>query len=135
LTEQLLQSSPEDRAALFESAYTQLYAQCPWLNRPEPATRAITDSRYRHFIDIIGRVPKLIYEIGSGTGGLIRYLAALGHECVATEITTERGKVLAAAHDSVAWHATDGIRLLEFEPAGTYDIAISSDVNRTFSSG
>ena len=39
---------------------------------------------------MIGDAPKRVYEIGSGSGGMLRHSAEIGHECTATEISLER---------------------------------------------
>ena len=127
LTRALLDSSPADRAAVAERAYTALYRQCPWLTRSAgPESTGALAREYGHFARLL-RNRRTVYEVGSGQGRLIRFLAGRGHVCVATEITSERGRRL-AGEDGVAWHTTDGVHLGDYEPAGHYDAVISTQV-------
>ncbi len=125
LTEMLLASSAENRAAAFDDAYTRLYRECAWLNRARTAEEDVSD--LSHFPKLLAGARR-IYEIGSGKGRLIRFLARQGFECVATEITAERGGKFSRGDDGVRWHGSDGIHLAENEPARHYDAAISSQV-------
>lgn len=93
LTKELLQSNSENRWEVFERCYTTLYGELWWLNQFISTGSTISPSqRYKNWVELIGQPPKRIYEIGSGRGELITYLASCGFECRATEITRERGK-------------------------------------------
>ncbi len=59
---------------------------------------------------------------------MITYLASIGHECRATEITRERGAKHVTQHKNLAWSVSDGIHLDRFEPAGFYDVVVSDQV-------
>lgn len=123
LTEELLSSTPLNRWQTFERCYERLYSELPWLNtpaRPDPVS-------YRVWAHLIGETPNKIYEIGSGQGGLIRYLANIGHQCKATEITRERGKRFDPAA-KIFWDTSDGVHLDKFEPPESFDVCISDNV-------
>lgn len=127
LTTRLMASTPETRWATFDDCYSALYRECPWLNSLPQPTAADDDFAFRHYLKIIGPTPLDIYEVGSGEGRLIRYLAAHGHRCVATEVTRERSAERAKV-DRVEWHKSDGVHLANFEPAGRYDVVLSTQV-------
>jgi SAM-dependent methyltransferase len=128
LTRKLWESTPENRWQVFDDCYTTLYKSLPWLNSQG------TDQRWQK----AGPWPTLlkkratILEIGSGAGELIRRLASLGHKCVATEITVERGEKHVKNVDGLEWRSTDGVHLTRFEKEGTYDVVISSQVVEHF---
>lgn len=126
LTEKLLASMPEHRWEAFSNAYTELYERLPWLNRPVAPSAGIAAgiSRWAHLI----RIRSKIFEIGSGRAALIKFLAAQGHHCVATEITKERGSKHLPDAEGLEWHQTDGVNLSNFEPNGKYDVVISTQV-------
>jgi SAM-dependent methyltransferase len=119
-------ANSQDRPAAVERAYTAVYRSCPWLNAGRPAiTRP--EIRFGHYLTLLGPA-KHVYEIGSGKGELITWLSTQGFTCVATEITQERGQVLAPDGHGVTWRTSDGIHLANFEPVGSYDAVISSQV-------
>ncbi len=122
LTERLLNSTPENRWATFEDAYTTLYSELSWLRASNDKPNS--ELRYREYAHLIGPGPFEIYEIGSGSGALLRHLSALGHRCKGTEITRERG----AGVEGITWGNSDGVHLDEFEPPASYDVVISSQV-------
>jgi SAM-dependent methyltransferase len=130
LTLEILQSTPENRWDTFERCYSRLYAELEWLNRyvgqanPTPAPERLGKWR-----EVIGSPPQSVYEIGSGTGTLISYLAANGFDCKGTEITCHRGqKCLADSCTSLSWGISDGVHLDRFEPPETYDAVVSDQV-------
>ena len=128
LTQRLWKSTPQNRWQVFDDCYTELYKGLPWLNESG------TESRWK----TAGPWPRLlknkstILEVGSGAGELIRQLASLGHQCVATEITPERGEKHVRDVPGLQWHTTDGVNLADFETPGTYDVVISSQVVEHF---
>lgn len=126
LTESLLRTTPENRWEMFSNAYTELYQGLPWLNKPiDLSPRAQANiARWGYLI----REQSRIFEIGSGQAALIKYLASQGHQCVATEITSERGAKHAPEADGLEWHHTDGVNLANFEPTDRYDVVISTQV-------
>jgi len=128
LTEQLLNSSPNDRWEVFSQSYSQLYSDLPWLNKADESEREKQLSQWEKLIPTRSK----IFEVGSGRAELLQYLASIGHDCTATEITSERGKRHAPDNDKLAWHLTDGIHLAAFEPHGHYDIVISTGVIEHF---
>ncbi|KAA8966045.1 MAG: class I SAM-dependent methyltransferase [Mycobacterium sp.] len=130
LTVELLESTPENRWETFDACYTRLYKELGWLNQfsgradPQPPRK-----RFRGWLELIGPPPKSIYEIGSGQGGLISFLADNGYHCKGTEITRERGENLVPqSYANLSWGVSDGIHLDEFEPADTYDVVVSDQV-------
>jgi SAM-dependent methyltransferase len=107
---------------VFSECYTELYTKLPWLNAPEIAAHD-----YSPWSRLINQKSR-IFEIGSGKAPLLKYLTSLGHECVATEITQERGAKHAADTAGLTWHLTDGVNLAEFEAESSYDVVISTQV-------
>ena len=129
LTQELLESSPEDRWDTFERCYTTLYAELEWLSRLTGQTDTTPASeRYRVWADLIGEPPKAIYEVGSGKAAMIGYLAQIGHHCTATEITRQRGAKFAVEHANLRWTQTDGVHLGRFETDNHYDFVLSDNV-------
>lgn len=126
LTRRLLESSPETRWKTFYECYTTLYKELPWLNLPRKDS--IIKPEFIAWSSLIGPESKRIFEIGSGQAKLIRYLLSIGHSCVATEITPERGSKHLNQQDGLIWHNTDGVHLAEFEEGQTYDFVISTQL-------
>ncbi len=125
LTRQLLESSPENRWSVFENAYDTLYKELGWLNQAEdPVDDEIRFAAWRKLLP----KPSRVFEIGSGKAELLKYLSRLGHTCVATEITRERGAVHAQDAEGLQWRTTDGVHLDRFEPPGAYDVVLSTQV-------
>lgn len=127
LTKQLLESDPDRRHEIFAACYTRLYQELGWLNaQRQPMTREEKDAEFASWCATLPPAPKKVYEIGSGNGELLAYLAERGYECVGSEITSERGKrLLGGAERDIGWHLGDGVNLSRFESAGTYDVVIS----------
>ncbi len=130
LTKQLLESTADNRWEVFERCYTTLYSQLEWLNKYIDKNKEISaEILYQDWADLIGAPSKKVYEVGSGRGEMISYLASLGHECKATEITRERGeKHVSSELDNLEWGVSDGIHLERFDPFNTYDFVISNQV-------
>jgi SAM-dependent methyltransferase len=130
LTKQLLESSHENRWEIFDRCYTKLYSELDWLNKFIGSSHvALTPSTlYAMWPIIIGEPPKNIYEIGSGKGELINYLANYGYNCKGTEITRERGEKHVSEHTNLSWGISDGVHLNQFESADTYDVVVSNQV-------
>jgi len=129
LTRELLTSKPADRWQVFERCYSTLYTELAWLNESvDSRLQSPPNQRYANWLDVIGSSPRRIYEIGSGKAELISWLATLGHDCKATEITRERGGKHAAGAANLAWGVSDGVHLDRFEERESYDIVISNQV-------
>ena len=129
LTKELLQSNPENRWEVFERCYSTLYSELWWLNQFGGANRTLLPSQlYKNWLYLIGPPPKKNYEVGSGKGDLIAYLASCGFECRATEITRERGKKYISEHPYLSWAISDGVHLERFEAPTSYDVVISDQV-------
>ena len=117
LTKQLLISEPSNRKKIFYEAYNTLYNELTWLAKSGSGGADISsaetyDKRWRPLLkDIAG---KYIYEVGSGNGHLINYLAQLGALCIGTEISENRLQKTGSKY--LAWHNTDGVNLTEYEP-------------------
>jgi len=126
LTQELLASTPQTRAATFERCYSELYGALPWLRQEGEAARATTAAEHGIWPLLIGPPPCEVYEVGSGDGSLARYLAGLGYTCRATEITSERGDRREQA--GLSWGQTDGVNLDSFEAPGSFDAVISDQV-------
>lgn len=132
LTKELLESTPTSRWEVFEQAYTLLYSELEWLNKLPEDTRSPAE-KYKTWVETIGSKPKKIYEIGSGKGEMISYLAQCGFECKGTEITRERGeKHIKQSAPNLIWGSTDGINLSQFEPTNYYDVVASNQVIEHF---
>lgn len=130
LTRQLLESSPETRWQIFEQCYTRFYSELTWLSlhtgKGDPRPPA---ERFRDWIAMIGHPPKRIYEIGSGSARMLSYLAEIGFDCTATDITSKRQeKVQEGLSQKLLWGNSDGVHLDLFEPKNTYDVVISDQV-------
>lgn len=129
LTSELVRSTPENRWEVFDHCYTTLYAELEWLNRwagadpTHASVEAIAD-----WASLVGEPPKRVYEVGSGKGDLVRYLAEMGHDCRATEITRERGERWVEPHANLSWGLSDGVHLDRFELPAAYDVVISDQV-------
>lgn len=121
LTEELLASTPESRAATFERCYTELYSQLPWLTGTGGAFDA------SQWVAALGPPPQRIYEVGSGAGALARELGGRGYEVEATDVSRERGDARAGSA-GVVWTTTDGVNIEEFAQRGPYDAVISDQV-------
>lgn len=129
LTKKLLESSVENRWEVFDYCYSKLFSDLDWLHKyVEKKGQLAPEVQYKSYIDQIGTEPKSIYEVGSGQGRLISYLASLGHLCRATEISKERGEKHVATLKNLTWANTDGIHLSKFEPENQYDFVIANAV-------
>jgi SAM-dependent methyltransferase len=130
LTQEILISKPESRWETVERCYTKLYKELEWLNRliDSNVDTKNLDAKYADWIRWIGPNHQKVYEVGSGRGELITYLAERGYECRATEITKERGKKWVDSIPNLSWSISDGVHLEHFEPASTYDVVISDQV-------
>lgn len=128
LTKRLLSSTTENRWQVFDDCYTTLYKSLPWLNGSGSETRWEKSGPWPRLL----KKRSTILEVGSGAGALVRRLAALGHQCVATEITPERGERHVKDVSGVEWRSTDGVNLAKFEQPGSYDVVISSQVIEHF---
>lgn len=126
---ELLASSPLDRWAVFERCYNQLYLDCWWINEYASGGIDISIKEVFHgdWRRLLGEPPQKIYEVGSGKGELVKYLAQAGFECRATEITRERSRH-AQESDRLTWGVTDGVHLDKFELPNSFDAVISNSV-------
>ena len=93
LTLELLQSKPENRWDAFDHCYTRLYTELEWLNQfSGESDRKSPQEKFGRWLELIGPPPKSIYEIGSGQGGLISFLALNGYECKGKRLLAHAGK-------------------------------------------
>lgn len=130
LTKRLLESNPADRPRVFAECYTELYRELSWLNRlVVEKSREEKRREFAGWAEAIGPGPVRIYEVGSGRGELIEYLAECGHDCTGSEITQERGQSLLGEDGArIRWHAGDGVHLSRFEEKGSYDVVITNQL-------
>lgn len=129
LRQELLQSSIANRAEVFEDAYTRFYsATRNLLHLVEASLTLPNEELYREWLDVLGPPPLHIYEVGSGKGRMVSYLASLGYSCRATEITSERGKSQVSAEAGISWNTSDGVHLDEYEAKDSYDVVASDQV-------
>jgi SAM-dependent methyltransferase len=125
LTARLLESSAETRWEVFEAAYSTLYRELPWLNVKDDSQGLSARVKSWSFLIPSGA---RIYEVGSGKGELLNFLASNGCFCVATEITRERGATHLDVGGGVVWRNCDGVNLGRFEGADQYDFVVSTQV-------
>lgn len=103
-----------------------LYHDLEWLNRLCGTDVQILPSElYEDWVHLIGQPPKRIYEVGSGKGEMIQYLASCGFDCRGTEITWERGEKFVSKNCNLSWAISDGVHLHKFESPNSYDVVIS----------
>jgi SAM-dependent methyltransferase len=127
LTKRLLSSTRDSRWKTFNECYTTLYEELPWLNKTDDESDGVVAGdllQWRALLDSSARV----FEVGSGKARLLKYLTSIGHSCVATEITPERGSKHLDQGDGLVWRTTDGINLAQFEETQSYDFVISTQV-------
>ena len=124
LTQRLLKSSKANRWSVFQECYTELYSELPWLNKSEDEADA---NSLRPWLRLIPKGSS-VFEVGSGKAQLLKFLAANGYKCVATEITPERGERHAEGLSNLKWHVTDGVNLTSFETPSSYNVVISTQV-------
>jgi 2-polyprenyl-3-methyl-5-hydroxy-6-metoxy-1,4-benzoquinol methylase len=134
LTQKLLTSTPQERWEVFEQCYSTLYAELEWINRLSGQNETRPSwQRYAEWLQEIGSPPQKLYEIGSGKGDLITFLAESGLTSKGTEITRERGqKHVSDSLPNLSWGNSDGIHLDRFEPPGSYDVVLSHQVVEHF---
>jgi SAM-dependent methyltransferase len=123
LARRLLTSDKSTRWSVFQECYTELYSALPWLNE----SGNVSADSLRPWLKLVPKGAK-VFEIGSGTAHLLKYLASQGCECVAKEITQERGEKHTAGVTELQWHVTDGVNLAKFESPSSYDVVISTNV-------
>ena len=130
LTRQLWESTQNNRWETFDMCYTKLYSDLDWLNKFVDSANVVIspEMKYSMWPIILGAPPKNIYEIGSGKGELISYLASMGYKCVGTEVTRERGNKHVSEYSNLSWEITDGIHLARFVESCKYDVVISNQV-------
>lgn len=130
LTLELLSSTPENRWEVFERCYSRLYQELYWLNKlTHTDVKSVENySSYSLWMQLIGFPPKKIYEVGSGKGEMIAYLAKQGYQCRATEITRERGQKFIKEVQNLTWSIIDGVHLASFEQKEFYDVVFSNQV-------
>ncbi len=121
LTDQLLASTSENRNATFSSAYSKLYTELPWL------VGGGTHDGGELWRKLL-RPGASVYEIGSGAGYLINYLAGQGFKCVGADIASERTDGARSSAENVVWSVTDGVHLTRYAEAGSFDYVISDQV-------
>jgi SAM-dependent methyltransferase len=133
LTKQLLDSTPQNRKKVFYEAYNTLYNELPWLVKSGSNVNfELSDQVYmQRWMSILVEIEgKNIYEIGSGNGSLITFLANKGAICIGTEISD--GRPDKTPQHNLEWHGTDGVNLAEYEPKEYYDFVISDQVVEHF---
>lgn len=129
LTHQLRESNRENRHEVFDRCYSTLYHEIYWLNQfVDTRCQINPEKKYQLWLNGIGPLPQRIYEVGSGRGEMISYLASLGYECRATEITSERGGMQTLVQSNLTWANTDGVHLGLYESPDSFDIVLSADV-------
>jgi 2-polyprenyl-3-methyl-5-hydroxy-6-metoxy-1,4-benzoquinol methylase len=131
LAEELLASPAESRQQLFESAYSELYHRCPWLNahcETDAKDKNVAPKLYSYLNWLIPKPPSKILEIGSGGGTLISYLARQGHDCVGSDITDERQCAVSEQPATLTWRRASATDFVHAEDIGQFDVVISDQV-------
>ena len=131
LTIKLIKSNAKNRSQVFRQAYTSLYTKLPFLNKyinEDDDYKKVKKMHYRVWFDLIGKPSKKILEIGAGMGNLVRYLSKIGHNCIGTEITNERGQKFQKNNSKVTWINSDGIHFENYLKPSSIDNAISVQV-------
>lgn len=104
LTDEILCSSPSERAQITSRAYSILYSELSWLTDTGGSPDA---ERWRRLLS----PGSTVYEIGSGAGHLARYLNANGIKCIRTDISSERNSTNQSGDEK---KVTDGVNLSRF---------------------
>ena len=131
LTIKLIKSEAKNRSLVFQQAYTSLYSKLPFLNKyinENEDYKKVKKMYNRIWLDLIGNKKKKIIEIGSGKGELVGYLSKIGHDCIGTEISIERGQKFQKNDSKVTWINSDGIHFDNYLKPKSFDIAISVQV-------
>lgn len=129
LTKQLLESTPQNRQTTFYNAYNTLYNELPWLAKSGSNVNHTTSEQIyaKRWLPLLKEIKgKRIYEVGSGNGSLINFLASKGAVCIGTEISNSRSDK--STVPNLEWHNTDGVNLANYEAKESYDIVISDQV-------
>jgi len=121
LTDELLASGEDGRAETFFAAYSKLYSELPWLAGTGTHSGA-------EFWARLLRPGSSVYEIGSGAGYLINFLAARGHACFSAELAPAREAAARTGDNGVTFVATDGVRLSHFAEENAFDYVLSDQV-------
>jgi SAM-dependent methyltransferase len=129
LAKEMLDTPSETRTAVFETAYTTLYRELPWLNDSVgEVTQATSIRASQRWGDLLDAASRDVYEVGSGRGELLSFLGEQGHRCTGSEITSERGESRTESSSCIRWHPTDGVHLNWYEPQCAYDFVVSNHV-------
>ena len=127
LTKQLLDSTPSNRKTVFYEAYNTLYNELPWLVKTGTGGDDSAKVYLTRWLPLLGEVKgKHIYEVGSGNGHLITFLADQGGICTGTEISENRPEK--HSRPNLEWHETDGVNLAKYEPEASYDLVVSDQL-------
>ncbi len=129
LADQLRQSSGKNRWEIAKKCYTKFYTQLNWLSKyAGKSNKTPIEIKEEAIINIIGKSPKKIYEIGSGKGELLLFLAENGHQCRGCDLYEKRGVKQKFVDPNLSRGLSDGVHLDRFEPPYTYDVLISNNV-------
>lgn len=129
LAEKLRRSPRNKRWDIAKRCYTDFYTQLSWLPKYAGTSLKIPiEIKENAIINIIGKSPKNIYEIGSGSGELLFFLAESGHQCRGCDLYEKRGLQEKFTHPHFTRSISDGVHLDRFEPTDMYDIVISNNV-------
>jgi SAM-dependent methyltransferase len=125
-----LKASPSmGRAAVFQAAYTELYARLPWLKSGEvEVTAEERAAKYSFLKTLLPAPPATVLEVGSGGGALIAYLSTLGYRCIASDVTEERCDLLIRECPTLRWIRADAVEFARQVEAGSLDVVISDQV-------
>jgi len=129
LTNILKNTTAENRFETFECCYGQFYRELDWLNKygGSGISNNVRECFFSAWAKVIGALPAKIYEVGSGKGELISFLAEKGYICKGSEITHER-KVRHSHQANLSWGSTDGVHIADFEEKDSYNVVISNQV-------
>jgi 2-polyprenyl-3-methyl-5-hydroxy-6-metoxy-1,4-benzoquinol methylase len=124
----LLESEPSRRPEAAARAYDDLRRTCTWFEAfDDSPPSGETAFAYAPFDRRVGDA-RSVFEVGSGGGNLITFLARDGRHYVGSEISVELGVKHAQGAKPVEWHHANAVDLERSEPGASYDVVISNQV-------
>jgi 2-polyprenyl-3-methyl-5-hydroxy-6-metoxy-1,4-benzoquinol methylase len=124
----MLESEPSGRLEAGARAYDDLRRACTWFKAYDASPPlGETAFLYAPFDRLVGNA-RSVFEVGSGNGDLITFLARKGRRCVGSEPSVEPEGKYAPEANSLEWHRANGVDLERSEPGASYDVVISNQV-------
>lgn len=128
LARRILESTPEERAAVTRACYDEMYRVVTW---HDYATPDEADERYRRrvgglFSALVGSGRRVL-DIGCGLGDRAARIAAAGNQCVGMDISAEILTRARAMHPGMPFTVGDAVTLDGIE-AASYDVVLTSQL-------